>query len=102
MSVPEGFNAWTQFGPCPGAPAAMGEYACQREGAKEVCKSCTLWKEGFKVIGVVAVEVGTKADPGSERAGQKTLNGVPVCCHIADRVDLLDNAPPELKEEFSS
>jgi hypothetical protein len=99
MSTPKGFKRFTLFRPKEGLPAGLDSFACQRSGSKEICASCPLRKPGFEVMGTVVVVIAEKADPGSEKNGLKTWNGNPVCCHMAERVDILDNAP-ELKAKF--
>jgi len=92
---------WVMFRSSPGSPPAVGTWACQKEGAKPVCKNCILSKPGFEVLGVTAVAVNEKADPGSEVAGQKTWSTIPVCCHVKERIDIdRDQAPDAIKMHF--
>lgn len=104
MSVPEGFKRWVRFGP---SITSERERTCldrgviiQRVGAQAICDSCPLRKEGLEPNAIFDVPKNEKADLGSEKAGLKTWNGKPVCCHMGERAVVSAEDFPELKNSL--
>ncbi len=99
MKVPSGFKRWTKFTEQAGAPACINNGIFQKEGAKTICDSCPTRQEGLIPAGCFDVPLSERADSGSEKAGLKTWNCEPTCCHLGQRA-VIGSEWSELQKKF--
>ena len=104
MSVTEGFKRWVRFGPTktPMPSCIERGVVVQKIGAKAICSpSCPANYPDLEPTGCFDVPKREKADPGSEKAGLKTWNGYPTCCHMGERA-VVSSEVSELKAKLEN